>query len=297
MLQIEELKKLYIESCNYPGVLNCAEIEKNLKKYVEFLGIRRNIIQLKRDWNVFSYEDILENEYGVLDKIVSRAAQDAQDARDTQEKINKFSRFIINGFSYGWWDLSWVVTTWFGSENKENLKWSYFLLQVFLNGCWFLYWTKNSLYWFAKPTCKTFSQNNRKIFHCDNGPALISDWQDLYFLNGVLVDEKIVMTKSENLDPSVITKTTNAEVRKEIVRKIGVERVCQKLNAKVIDKQGDIYELLNLDLGENRIRPYLKMRNPSIGTYHIEGVAPGCKTIEQALNWRNQMKENPEILT
>jgi hypothetical protein len=75
-----------------------------------------------------------------------------------------------------------------------------------------------------------------------------------------------------------------------------IERVCQKLDAKVLDKQGN-YELLNLNLGENRIRPYLKMINPSTGTFHIEGVEPKIKTVVEALNWRNQTEETPEIIT
>ena len=105
------------------------------------------------------------------------------------------------------------------------------------------------------------------------------------------------MTKPEDIDPKIILKENNAEVRREIVRKIGIERLCQKLNAKVLDKQGDVYELLNLDLGENLIRPYLKMRNPSIGTFHVEGVSPDCKTVQEALNWRNKSDEKPLILT
>ena len=93
-------------------------------------------------------------------------------------------------------------------------------------------------------------------------------------------------------------KEKNAEVRREIVRKIGIERVCQKLNAKVLDKSlNGIYELLNLDLGDGRSRPYLKMRNPSIKTYHLEGVPIEIDTVEKALNWRNQSEEKPFILT
>ena len=68
------------------------------------------------------------------------------------------------------------------------------------------------------------------------------------------------------------------------------------LGAKVADRQGD-YELLLLDLGDKRNRPYLKMLNPSIGTWHVEGVHPDCATVEQALNWRNQTDVKPEVLT
>ena len=134
------------------------------------------------------------------------------------------------------------------------------------------------------------------FLHNENGAAILyADGFSVYALNGVRIMREIVETPAEKLDPQIILKETNAEIRREIVRKIGVERVCKKLRAKVIDKK-DTYELLNLDLGQDRIRPYLKMINPSTETYHIEGVHPDCKTIEQALNWRNGTKEIPEVL-
>ena len=104
------------------------------------------------------------------------------------------------------------------------------------------------------------------------------------------------MTPYEKLDALQTLKEKNAEVRREGIRKIGIERVCQKLKTKTLDIDGD-YELMLLDLGDNRERPYLKMRNPSIGVYHIEGVAPNIKTVDEALNWRNGTKEKPAILT
>ena len=39
------------------------------------------------------------------------------------------------------------------------------------------------------------------------------------------------------------------------------------------------------------------MLNPSIGIWHVEGVAPACLTVEQALNWRNQTADKPEVMT
>jgi hypothetical protein len=135
------------------------------------------------------------------------------------------------------------------------------------------------------------------VLHNDKGAAVLyADGFSVYSLNGVMVTKELVETPADKLDPQIILKETNAEIRREIVRKIGVERLVQKLGAKTLDKKGS-YELLNIDLGENRIRPYLKMLNPSVGTYHIEGVSPECRTIEQALNWRNQTTEAPEVLT
>lgn len=134
-------------------------------------------------------------------------------------------------------------------------------------------------------------------FHNENGMAI--KWKDgfgIYALNGVKMNEKYVMTPWNQLDPKLILKEENAEVRREIVRKIGVERIIKELGAKVLDKQGD-YELLSLNLGDGRNRPYLKMKNPSIGVYHIEGVSPDCTSVRDAIIFRNGTDEIPEQLT
>jgi len=133
--------------------------------------------------------------------------------------------------------------------------------------------------------------------HCENGPAILfRDGHSLYYLNGVKVSKELVETPWNKLDPSLILKETNAEIRREIVRKIGIERAIKGLNADVADAQGD-YELLMAEISPGVRRPYLKMINPSIGTYHIEGVHPDCKTVSDALEWRNGTKKSPDVLT
>lgn len=146
---------------------------------------------------------------------------------------------------------------------------------------------------------------NESGLHCETGPAIrFSDGYELYYLNGVNVKKEYVMTPWNKIDCKSLLKETNAEVRRELVRKIGIERICSELNCKIADKHTVIingqetpYELILLDIGDNNLRPYLKMINPSIGTYHIEGVHPDCKTVKDALEWRNGTKEIPEILT
>ena len=133
--------------------------------------------------------------------------------------------------------------------------------------------------------------------HNESGPAMLyRDGYALWCLNGVDVGENIVTTPAEKLDAKLVLTSKNAEVRREIVRKMGIELVCQRLGARCVDKVGD-YELLMLDLGDKRSRPYLKMLNPSIGVYHVEGVAPECDTVRKALAWRNQTEEDPIVLT
>jgi hypothetical protein len=138
--------------------------------------------------------------------------------------------------------------------------------------------------------------------HCESGPAIsFRDGVQIFFLNGVKVTKELVMTPAMELDPGIILREDNAEVRREIVRKIGVERMCEKLNAEVIDKgkdhAGQPCELILLDIGDGNKRPYIKLINPSIGTYHVEGVETGIDTVEKALTWRNGTDTKPEKLT
>ncbi len=135
------------------------------------------------------------------------------------------------------------------------------------------------------------------VLHNEKSASVVyADGTKVWSLNGVRVSQEIVETQAENLDAHLLLKERNAEVRREIVRKIGIERICVDLSAECIDRY-DVYELLLLDISDNRKRPYLKMRNPSIGIYHIEGVAPEIKTVAEALKWRNQSEDKPIILT
>lgn len=185
------------------------------------------------------------------------------------------------------WDVSWIAAIDLGAQQLHKptvRRWSKPVFDSFIAGTWLFYWTDKSIYWIAKPSLHRDAQRQ---LHNDCGPALISDLENLYFLHGVLVPQWLVDTPAEELDPLLFAKQQNVEVRREFVRKIGVERLCAKLGTKVLDKRGD-YELHLVDLkGETGAWPYLKMRNPSIGVYHMEAVPKECDTVEKALNFRN----------
>jgi hypothetical protein len=118
-----------------------------------------------------------------------------------------------------------------------------------------------------------------------------------YCLHGVRVPKSLVVGPADKISTDLIPKTRNAEIRREIIRKIGLERVLSELVTEVLDEREN-YQVVNLKIGnENRARPYLKMLNPSTGTWHIEGVPPHVTTVEQALRFRNGTVEQPIILT
>lgn len=142
-------------------------------------------------------------------------------------------------------------------------------------------------------------RNERKQMHCTNGPCI--KWGggfEMYRLNGVRMTKEQVMTPAEQIDINSIIKEQNVEIRRELIRKVGIERFIQKSGAKVLDKKGE-YELLSINLSDEvSDARYLKMKNPSIDVWHVEGVEGD--TVQEALNWRaGNMKEkwSPKVLT
>lgn len=134
--------------------------------------------------------------------------------------------------------------------------------------------------------------------HKEGGPAVeYRDGLKVYALNGVRVPEWLAVTPADKIDPKKFASIDNAEVRREFVRKVGIERIVQHVDAEELDVEGD-YSLIEIDLGgETGKWPYLKMKNPSIGVWHLECVPRECRTVKEAREWRNDSDLEPEQLT
>jgi hypothetical protein len=161
-------------------------------------------------------------------------------------------------------------------------------------GLWLFWITRTEIIALSRPRLRRRFEE----LHSDDGPAV--SWpegqEQYFFLNGVHVPRELVESPANEIDPRLLLHERNTEVRREIVRKVGIERICEGLNAECVDRAGN-YELLLLDLQDGRMRPFLKMKNPSVEVYHIEGVAPECRTVAEALAWRNQSDVPPSVLT
>ena len=150
--------------------------------------------------------------------------------------------------------------------------------------------------------CQPFSEIHRNAagaLHNEKGPALsYGGDNEIYALNGVVMKKEQVMTPAEQMNPTDIFRETNVEVRRELIRKVGIERMLAVLPNRLLDKVGN-YELFSIDLSDEvKDARYLKMTNPSIGCFHMEGVDPSIKTVEAALKWRNNnWFTNADILT
>ena len=160
------------------------------------------------------------------------------------------------------------------------------LFKSFVSEFHYIWIFKDIVFCSERPTELHYNTNNQ--LHSEKTAAVkYVDGYSLYALNGVRCEPWVVETPAEKIDCQKILKEENVEIRRELVRKVGVERVVQKLGATVLNKQGD-YELLQIDLKLSKPGIALKMKNPSIDTWHIEFVPSKIKTVQQAINWRAQ---------
>jgi hypothetical protein len=145
---------------------------------------------------------------------------------------------------------------------------------------------------------------------CTTGPAIkYRDGVSIWRINGIPMPAYICDTPAEKLDPFYYTTIQNNEVRREFIRKVGVERLLSVCPHKLLDmcadklKKGASYELYRIDFGIGMQRVYLKMVNHSEGIFHLEPVHPDCGTIREALNYRRYgvlsgiEDWDPEVLT
>jgi hypothetical protein len=210
--------------------------------------------------------------YGNALHFAVRAYAECVWAREYYETEQRFRQYHIGDFERDWFPF----------------------VDAYEAGLWLFWLTDAEVVALSRPIV----QLNGEQVHSEVGPAVRwPEGEEEYFvLNGIPVSREIVEAPARDLDPRLMVTEQNADARREIVRKIGLERVCQGLNAKCIDSEGG-YELLLLDLEDGRVRPFLKMKDPTTGICHVDGVDPECTTVAAALAWRNQTDVPPSVLT
>ena len=151
-----------------------------------------------------------------------------------------------------------------------------------------------------RPEVLKVDEDNRP--HCEDGP--FCRWRDgteLYSLRGVRLPAHWVLTPAHAISPQSVLAEKNVDIRRELIRKIGIESMLTALPHKVLDTEGN-YQLIRIDFPDGpQDTRYLKMLNPSINVYHLEGVERECNTVQEAKNWRaarfGKVNWKPEVLT
>ena len=112
-------------------------------------------------------------------------------------------------------------------------RWARPVFEAYCSGAWILYWTESTLYWVAKPTVHTEPTQERRRLHREDGPALDSDLEDLYFWHGVLVPSFVVI-RPELIELAHINGEENSEVRRVMIERYGPGRYITESHAEKV---------------------------------------------------------------
>src|SRR5262249_35295456 len=127
-------------------------------------------------------------------------------------------------------------------SNAGVAKWSKPVFEAFCNGCWFVFWTNDTLYWASKPIIHVEGSGTSRRLHNSNYAALESDIENLYFWHGVLVPAFVVL-RPDWITVGHIETERNAEVRRIMIERFGQSKYLQESGASEIHKDdyGTLY--------------------------------------------------------
>lgn len=147
---------------------------------------------------------------------------------------------------------------------------------------------------------KEIHRNTNNDLHNTNKPALLyRDTYALYKSNGITMEPKHILTPAIQITKKQFLSEPNADQRRELTRKIGMQKLIELLNPEVLDKMntptGGEYRLLSISYDGGPGRPYLQMKCPSTKYDHIIGVKPGTTRVKDAWKQLNNIKENEKV--
>ena len=164
---------------------------------------------------------------------------------------------------------------------KSQQKWDCYLK---LSNCGLIYPFEDFVVISEKPTSIKIKN---MVLHSDNSPSIeYADGFKVYSLNGIQVPEWLVMTPAEKIDPKLALEEKNADVQREIIRKIGYERMLNACNAQTIDKWDCPKTQLHYELKRMKFgavdRLYMCYEHASIpGVFYAKPVPPETKNCVQ----------------
>jgi len=123
--------------------------------------------------------------------------------------------------------------------------------------------------------------------HNEKGMAIkYTDGFGIWSLNGINVPQWLIETPAEKIDIKLALNEKNTDVQREIIRKVGYERILKVCNAKTLEnwvcpKTGLKYAVKQMNVG-NINRRYLCYEHASVpGVFYVKCMPPEAKNIVQ----------------
>ena len=83
-------------------------------------------------------------------------------------------------------------------------------------------------------------KNKYEVKNRQQNGVCIKDYQEYFYLNGLQVPKKLYEMKPEQIDPRVILRLDNAQVRSMFLKKVGLDRIVKSCKGKLIHKDGEM---------------------------------------------------------
>jgi hypothetical protein len=274
--------------------INKELVEKSWKKFYGILDKKEPLfwycqspLQAQIIMNIFS--EVVKI-FKILDKRANIWANiGANIMANIRDNVKKLNFTYINTYSLCQHDIDWIgFYKYFEKYGLLPHDRNFEIFDIWYDlacSCGWCYTFENIVFVCEKP--KKIFLNNRGQLHKDGAMALeYSDSYGLYMLNGVRMPKEIVETPAEKIDPKLALSEKNTDVQREIIRKVGYEKILKVCNAKTIEewrcpKTGLIYKIQIMEIG-NIKRRYLCYEHAQMpGVFYAKCLPPEAKTIIQ----------------
>ena len=226
----------------------------------------------------------------LYDKIYDKIKAKINAKIDDKISNKLYDKIRANNFAYHTPSRSNLWNSWFSMQDyifneliKDNSK-EGILLNDFLKSSAIvhqIYCFENICFISDFPTEININQDG-SLHHQDKAALTYKDGFSLYYSNRIEMHEKYILTPADQITKEDFLGEENADMKRELILKLGLPRVLEMLGANVLDTMetqfGGKYELLECNLHENVKGKYLKMQCPSTKNYHILGVSNESKT-------------------
>ena len=180
------------------------------------------------------------------------------------------------------WSQPWFAVPLNNRTNHHCAIWAPFL-DAYEAGLW--------IYWFMKDRILAVMRPALHIaegrLHRADGPAV--SWPNgtaFWFWRGVRVPQQVVQAPAETLTPKQILREPNAEVRRVMIERVGLDRLLSTAHAECIDTDESGHRrLYRLRLGLHEPLSAVRVRCPSTGQIYFLRVPPTMGTCRQAVAW------------
>ena len=267
-------------ACDFKNILSEQAITRAIEEHCDGLGVER--VPLVRYNALDAFASAARAAWATRDATwAAWATRDAARATWAAWATRDAARAAARA-TWAAWDASYGACICPGAIVASDEKtFAVFepILRALEAGLWFYFYGENSIGWIQQPVIRR--ENGR--LHAADAPAFELHDDRIWFYKGVHVTEQIVL-QPETLSCEQILTERNAEVRRVMIERFGLDRFLAGVKATPIDTD-DKRSLYKIVVKEDEPIVAVKVQCPSTGQVYFLRVPPQIDTCAKAVAW------------